>query len=770
MSDARQHSDFEQVLNRSFDLAVELQHEYVTQEHLLYACLEQPTLTKTLTNMGVSLESLRTRIWTFLTDATKHSLMPDVRFQPKYTHTMLTVVKQAKAQSLFLGRSSIDLTDLVMAMFNTKESWAAFMLQQEGVTKQTLQDQLTSSQSVDQQVVDRDQALMVLAQYAVNLNKKARAQKIDPLIGRRTEVDHMVHVLCRKNKNNPLLVGSPGVGKTQIVEGLAKLIQDKQVPELLYQKEIWSLDVSALVAGTKFRGDFEERMKNLIQAIKSLPDVILFVDEIHMILGAGSGGGQSSMDVANILKPALGRGEIRCVGATTQEEFRKHFEKDRALLRRFQKLDVAEPSMADAKQIVKGVLHTFGKYHGVTYDSSTVDASVELSVKFMQNKHLPDKALDLIDHAGAAAKLKGKDQVQLQDIQQAVADQTRISLDMIRQEQRSETPDIQALISHKLFGQDHAVNMVSDQVYMSLSGLRENNKPQGSFLFVGPSGVGKTELAKLLADSLNYAFVRFDMSEFQEKHSLSRLIGSPPGYVGYADGAAGSGALINALEQSPQCVLLIDEVEKAHPDVSQLFLQVMDAGVLTSANQKTIHMNNVILIFTSNLGAQELDKNPLGFGITGKTLLADTEAAPAVKQFFAPEFRNRLDAVINFKPLANDHMRQILDKYLTNLNHMCAHKKVHITLDPEAKNWLVQKGFDPVMGARPLQRCVDEHIKKPMAREMLFGKLQQGGRVLVTVDADNKLKLDFLQVCVNSPTLWDAELTDWNLENTHGVD
>jgi ATP-dependent Clp protease ATP-binding subunit ClpA len=768
MSDARKQSDFEQVLNRSFDLAVELQHEYVTQEHLLYACMEHVTIVQTFKNMGVDVTSLKSKLWEFLNDVTKHSMMPDVRFQPKYTHTLLTVVKQAKAQSLFLGKSTITIIDLVIAMFNTKESWAVYILQQEGVTKHTLQEYLTNQSVQEDGVMDADQAKMILSQFAINLNKKARSHKVDPLIGRHTEVSQIIHVLNRKNKNNPLLVGAPGVGKTQIVEGLAKCIVEKSVPESLLDSEIWSLDVSSLVAGTKFRGDFEERMKNLVQAVKSLPHVILFIDEIHMILGAGSGGGQSSMDVANILKPALGRGELRCVGATTSEEFRKHFEKDRALLRRFQKLDVAEPSVSDAKQIVKGVLTQFGKFHGVTYHADCVDSSVDLSVKFMHNKHLPDKALDLIDHAGAAVKLRGDAQVQLADIQQAVSDQTKISLHSIQQQHEPATQDIQVTMSSKLFGQDHAVHMVSDQVYMSLSGLRENNKTQGSFLFVGPSGVGKTELAKLLAESLNYAFVRFDMSEFQEKHSLSRLIGSPPGYVGYSDGAAGSGALINALEQSPQCVLLIDEVEKAHPDVSQLFLQVMDAGVLTSANQKVVHMNNVILIFTSNLGAQDLDKNPLGFAISDKQILADTEAAPAVKRFFAPEFRNRLDAVINFKALSNVHMHLILDKFLNNLNIMCATKKVTVTLDPQAKDWLISNGFDPVMGARPLQRCVDEHIKKPMAREILFGKLQHGGRVLVTVDTDHKLKLDFLSMCVPVVSL-DTQLQDLNWETSHGI-
>lgn len=490
MSDSHKSSVFEQVLNRSFDLAVDLQHEYVTIEHLLCACLEQPSLNQVLSQMGINLDVLKNSIWQFLKDPSKHSLVHDLRFQPKYTHTVLTVIKQAKAQSLFLGKNQIEVVDIVLAMFNTKESWAVHFMNQSNLNKSALQEFLSNQHVQDMDKLDENQAVLILSQVAVNLNKKAKSHKIDPLIGRESEVKHMVHVLSRKNKNNPLLVGAPGVGKTQIVEGLAKLIVEKQVPEVLQNKQVWSLDVNALVAGTKFKGDFEERMKNLIQAVKSLPDVILFVDEIHMILGAGSGGGQSTMDVANILKPALGRGEIKCVGATTPEEYRKHFERDRALLRRFQKLDISEPSVADAKLIVKGLLSSFGSYHDVAYNTECVDASVDLSVKFMKNKNLPDKALDLIDHAGAAVKLRNSKIVDLSDIQQAVSDITQVHLDQV-QLKPTHTPDIQKLISEKLFGQDHAVQAVTDQVYMSLSGLRENNKTQGSFLFVGPSGVGK---------------------------------------------------------------------------------------------------------------------------------------------------------------------------------------------------------------------------------------------------------------------------------------
>ena len=750
MSDTHTHSsDFETVINRSFVLAVQLQHEYVTQEHVLYACLENVVFDQLLQRMQVPVDVLKQKVWQFLNDATKHSMVSDVSFQPKYTHVVLTVVKQAKAQSLFMGRIQILVQDLVLAMFNTRDSWAVYLLQSEGVTKASLQEQIVKHTHDSDHVLDEEQARLTLSSYAHDLNKKARNNKTDPLIGRQSDVDQIVHVLSRKNKHNVLLVGAPGVGKTQIVEGLAKLIVEKKTPEQLWDKEIWSLDVSALVAGTKFRGDFEERMKQVIQALQSLPDVVVFIDEIHMILGAGSGGGQSAMDVANILKPALSRGEIKCIGATTSEEFRKYFEKDRALLRRFHKQDVQEPSVSDTKLIVKGVLSGFSKFHSVKYAPECVDVAVDLAVKHIHNKHLPDKALDVIDHAGTIVKLAGLDQVTVNHVQQSVSDLAQISLDVIQQQHTTRTHELHERIKQKLFGQDHAVHQITDQVYMSLSGLRENTKCMGSFLLVGPSGVGKTEMAKLLAQELNYAFVRFDMSEFQEKHSVSRLIGSPPGYVGYADGAAGSGALITALESNPQCVLLIDEVEKAHPDVSQIFLQAMDAGQITSANQKTVHMNNCVLIFTSNLGAQDLDRNPLGFGMHDQSS-ADSDAhAPAVKQFFAPEFRNRLDAVINFHKLSKSHMQHILHKFLEELNTQCALKHVTVTVDPQAQAWLIEHGFDPVMGARPLGRCVAEHIKKPMSKQILFGKLQHGGRVLVSVGDDHKIKLDFMSLPEN---------------------
>jgi ATP-dependent Clp protease ATP-binding subunit ClpA len=741
-------TDFDIILNRSYDLAIEHQHEYVTLEHLLVACLEQKSMEKLFIAMGKNTKVVIDDIKNFLADKRKHSLVMDSMFQPKYTSTILTLVKQAKTQSMFMGKQALDAVDLVLAMFNSTQSWAVYYLNSHNITKHTITEALSNKNQEDAQNMPAEDARLLLGQFAINLNRKAQQNKIDPLIGRESDVFQITQTLARKNKNNVLLVGHPGTGKTQIVEGLAKLIQEGQVPASLKNKEIWSLDVSSLVAGTKFRGDFEERMKNLLIALRQLPQVILFIDEIHMILGAGSGGGQGSMDVANILKPALSRGEIKTIGSTTFEEYRKHFEKDRALLRRFLKQDVEEPTPQDTKRIIQGLLPSFEKFHNVIYDPACIQASVDLSVKHMNNKYLPDKAIDLIDAAGAYVNINNGAVVELDHIHQQLSMIAKISLDAVEQKETELTRDLETNIGNKLFGQDSAVNQVVESVWMTLSGLRESNKTMCSFLFSGPSGTGKTELAKLLAQNLNYAFVRFDMSEFQEKHSLARLIGSPPGYVGYSDGSAGSGALINALEQTPQCVLLIDEVEKAHPEVLNIFLQAMDNGSITSSNQKTTSLKNVILVFTSNLGAVEMEKPALGFGRESR----QGEDQAAIRQFFAPEFRNRLDAIIPFNKLQKPVMVQILDKFLDQLNLLCKPKNITVVVDPDARDWLLTNGFDPQMGARPLNRCIDVNIKRPMSKEILFGKLTGGGRVLVSVDPMlKKLKLDMLSLaCTNT--------------------
>jgi ATP-dependent Clp protease ATP-binding subunit ClpA len=739
-------TEFERILHRSYDLAVQYQHEYVSQEHLLAAILENSSAQEVMLRLKVDLDQLQSQVKSFLADNQYHSVVPDHQYQPKYTTTLLTSIKQAKAQSLFLGKNTIDGVDLMVAMFNTDHSWAVYFMQKQGISKDAIIQALSQEPSTDTPM-EQSEALMLLGQFAVNLNQRAEQRKIDPLVGRQTDVWQITQTLARKTKNNPLLVGPPGVGKTQIVEGLALLIHNQETPPVLWNKQIWSLDISSVVAGTKFRGDFEERMKNLITALKSLPDVILFIDEIHMIMGAGSGGGQNSMDVANILKPALGRGEIRTIGSTTEEEFRKHFEKDRALLRRFHKQEVLEPSVDEAKLIMEGVAVSMEKFHAVKLSPGVTDLAVDLSVKYIQHKHLPDKAIDLIDAACAAVKISDRDDhtVMLEDVQQQLSRMARVSLDTITQQETDRTKNLRNHVISKLFGQESAVDAVVDTVWMSLSGLRENNKTMGSFLLHGPTGTGKTELAKLMAQALNYEFVRFDMSEFQEKHTVARLLGSPPGYVGYSDGAAGSGALINQLEQTPQCVLLIDEVEKAHPDILNIFLQAMDRGELTSSNQKTVSLRNVILMFTSNLGSAAQSREPLGFVVDSRS----GEEQAAINQFFAPEFRNRLDQIVSFHKLNKQAMNLVLDKQLVTLNELCEPKQVQVHVNPDAREWLLLKGFDPLMGARPLSRCIDTHIKKPMAQQILFGQLQQGGTVLVSVE-DDQIKLTYLSL-VDAP-------------------
>lgn len=751
-------TSIEKILNRSFDLAVEYQHEYVTLEHVLMSCLEQPQLASVLKGMGKNVNKITQDLHDFLQDTHKHALMGEIRYQPKYTGTVKTLVKQAKTQSMFMNKQELDEVDLVVAMFNTQNSWAVYVLNVHGINKANFMETITTnSQDQDQQITP-DQAKIILAQFAINLNRRAQQNKIDPLIGRVQDVKQIVHTLARKNKNNVLLVGHPGTGKTQIVEGLAQLIEQKQVSPLLWHNEIWSLDVSSIVAGTKFRGDFEDRMKQLLVALRQLPNVILFIDEIHMIMGAGSGGSNNSMDVANILKPALGRGEICVIGSTTHEEYRKYFEKDRALARRFVKQDVQEPNPQDAQKILEALVPIYEKFHNVNYHPQCAQACVDLSVKYITNKYLPDKALDLLDAAGAAVKLSETACVTVENVQQQLSKITGINPETITQQKSSATENLLQNLQSRLFGQDKAVIQVVESVWMAQSGLRDSHKTMCSFLFSGPSGVGKTELARLLAENLDYAFVRFDMSEFQEKHSLSRLIGSPPGYVGYADGQTGSGALINALEQTPQCVLLIDEVEKAHPDVCNVFLQAMDHGVITSSNQQSVSVKNTILIFTSNLGADLMERNALGFGRSQPI----TDATQAVNRFFAPEFRNRLDGLITFGKLEPGTMQHILDKLILELNDLCKPKNIHVVVDHLAQEWLIKNGFDSALGARPLQRCLDQHIKKPMSKEILFGKLQEGGRVLASVCKDtNQIKLDFLSLAhaeSHQQVLWDCLL------------
>lgn len=748
MSDlGKTKTDFEKAIDLSFDLAVGLHHEYVVVEHILAAILETDEMARLCRGLSVDLTALKTEVADYLADENYHSVMSESSYQPKYTTTLMFVIKQAKTQSLFLGKSQITVMDILMSMFTVENSQAQWLLNKNNITRSTVADYLSNSNSAEEKDMSETDAIMILSQFATNLNHKNREDS-SPLIGRDDDIAQLVETVSRRFKKSVALIGAPGVGKTQLVEGLARRIALKQVPENLLDQEIWSLDVNSLVAGTKFRGDFEDRMKALITAVKSLPKVILFIDEMHMIMGAGAGGGQNPMDAANILKPALGRGEIRVIGSTTTEEFRKYFEKDRALMRRFQRQDVAEPTPEQAKEILAGLISGFEKYHGVRYDETCAAAAVDLSVKYIINRHLPDKAIDLIDAAGSAVKVrmasgKGVKTVLLADIEQQISKIAKISLESVDTSDSQKLLNLEASIKTQLMGQDTAVTAMCDAVLMAYSGLRASNRTMGSFLLTGPSGVGKTSMAQSLAEQLGYAFLRFDMSEFIEPHSIARLIGSPPGYVGYNDGAAGGGALINALENTPSCVLLIDEVEKAHPDVLNIFLQAMDRGEITSQNQKTVSLRNVFLIFTSNLGATVMEKHTLGFG-AGVNSDREAESFAAVKRFFAPEFRNRLDAVISFSPLGKTVMRDIVDKFVVELNKLALVKNVQVMIDAAASDWLADQGYDSSLGARPLSRVIDTNIKKPMSREILFGSLVNGGTVDVTVDQDtNKLKLEY---------------------------
>lgn len=727
-------SSFEDMVKRAYSLAVEHRHEFVTLEHLLFALAENDEIKSLIQAVGGNIKKLRADLKSYIEDPDNHVLVKSGVYQPRHTSLLLTIVKKAKTQSIFSGRSDMAGLDLFLAMFNIENSHASFYLHDAGIERDDILAYLSNKKHKDP-VVDHKEALEVVAQFCINLNEKAKAGKIDPLIGREVEVENITQIMARRTKNNVLLLGDPGVGKTVIVEGLAKRIVEGDVPETLVNKTIYSLDIASIVAGTKFRGDFEERMKNIIAAFSALPDAIMFIDEIHMIMGAG-GGNSGTMDAANLLKPALGRGELSCIGSTTQEEYRKHFEKDRALMRRFQRVDINEPSIEDSKRILAAIAPYYTQFHGIGYDPAALDAAVDLTARHMHGRCLPDKAIDIIDSAGARQKVKPlHERVEIIGVEEIINEVSHVARIVISANKEGDNEDLYTLedrLRSAVFGQDEAINKLTDSVLISRSGLREGNKTLGAFLFTGPTGVGKTEIAKQLAHIINVPFVRFDMSEFQERHSVSKFIGSPPGYVGYGDGAAGSGVLINELEKNPHCVILCDEIEKAHPDIVSIFLQIMDNGMISSQNGKTASARNAFLIFTSNLGAVEMEKSGIGFGAADRS----DSGQDAVKQWFAPEFRNRLDATIQFGRLSKESMNLVLDKFVAQLNELSQQKHVSIVFDAAAKQWLIDKGFDRNMGARPLSRVIQEHVKRPLSREMLFGKLKNGGAVLFTVEED----------------------------------
>ena len=720
-------------IERAVQHANSLSHEYVTLEHLLYAIMEESDVSDMLTKMKVDVSFLAEELEKYLRKR-DDIVLKKKPVSPRKTLSLDRVFNRAVTQVIFSGRTKLQCRDIFVSLLSENGSHAFYLLKQAGATRDKAVDILkkeyygTSGAGI---MPGQATGPVQFEDFVTDLNQQALDGIIDPVIGREDELIEITEVLARRKKNNVIVVGEPGVGKTAIAEGLALMIAEGQVPEILKEMTVYSLDVSSLVAGTKYRGEFEERAKAVFDQLSVKQNIILFIDEIHMIMGAGSAGG-SNIDVANLLKPLLASGKLHCVGATTSEEYRENFEKDRALQRRFQKVVIDQPSAENTKKILKGLKQYYEAYHEVDYKDEAIDIAVDLAERYMHGKYNPDRAIDVIDVAGARAKLhKHKGAITKTEIEQAVSKITRIPLDMIDAKQNANYEQLEGNIKKKLFGQDNAVNTLVESILVSKSGMRPRNKPIGSFLFVGPTGTGKTELCRQLADNLDVKLRKYDMSEYMEQHSVSKLIGAPPGYVGHAEGGAGSGQLINDVDETPNCVVLLDEVEKAHPSVMNLLLQVMDDGRLTSSTGKTADFSNVILIMTSNLGAAQQSKSAIGF-----TNSNEGASYEAVKKFFSPEFRNRLDATVEFSALQMSHIKSIVDKTINELNEMIKDKGVKIILTTKARNWLCEKGYKPEMGARPLQRVVNDIIKKPLSKEILFGKLVNGGSVILKIVDD----------------------------------
>jgi ATP-dependent Clp protease ATP-binding subunit ClpA len=735
-------------------LADSFSHEYTTLEHLLSALLQEDDVISLVSNLGGNLGEIDTNLAEFFDSG----LVPTSSLGPIETDVLKHVVQYTVAQLMFSQRQVAKATDLIVAILQQDNSHAAQFLYEQGVTLEAVKEYLShgaGSTGADQgaqgrlsgmggdaptpDIKTKDDAIKVLAKYASNLNEEAEADRIDPMIGREDQIDQLVVVTARRTKNNGVLIGEPGVGKTAIAEGLALKIVKKEVPEVLHNSVVYSLDIGALMAGTKFRGDLEERMKLVLKALTFIDEPILFIDEIHMIMGAGSGS-QGSMDVANLLKPALAKGKLRVIGSTTFEEYRKHFEKDRALQRRFQSINVDEPSIADAKLIVRGLQSKFEEHHGVTYTEEALDAAVELTARYVHNRFLPDKAFDVIDAAGARDRARGEAKrlrnIDVKQIEFEVSKIAKIPEQSVASDESAKLKQLEPNMHSNVFGQEVAISTLTDAVYVSRAGLREDNKPAGAYLFQGPTGVGKTEMARTLADTLGIPLVKFDMSEYMEKHSVAKLIGAPPGYVGHGEGGSGSGLLTNAIEQTPHCVLLLDEIEKAHQDVFNILLQVLDDAKLTNSNGKSVPFNSVYVIMTSNAGAAQMAKSAVGFGSNNRT----GEDDDAVNKLFTPEFRNRLDAIVKFNRLKKENMLSIVEKFLKITTTKAAERGIVLNVTQEAKEKLAELGYDPLMGARPLSRVIDDKIKKPLSRVILFGDVKAGSVVNATVE-DGEIKV-----------------------------
>ncbi|WP_421738425.1 ATP-dependent Clp protease ATP-binding subunit ClpA [Caulobacter sp.] len=744
----------EESLHRAVAYANQRKHEYATLEHLLLSLTDDDDAAGVMRACDVDLAALKKSLANYL-DVELASLVVDDEEDAKPTAGFQRVIQRAVIHVQSSGREEVTGANVLVAIFSERESHAAYFLQEQDMTRydavnfiahgiakkagasepKAVKGASNSTTEDDAEKPNTKTGGEALEAYCVDLNEKARQGKVDPLIGRANEVERAIQILCRRTKNNPLLVGEPGVGKTAIAEGLARKIITHQVPEVLAEATIFSLDMGALLAGTRYRGDFEERVKQVVKELENHPNAVLFIDEIHTVIGAGATSG-GAMDASNLLKPALASGSLRCMGSTTYKEFRQHFEKDRALVRRFQKIDVNEPTVEDTIKILKGLKSYYEDFHKLKYTNDAIKVAVELSAKYITDRKLPDKAIDVIDEAGAGQMLlpenRRKKVLGVKEIEAVVAKIARIPPKSVSKSDTEALKELETDLKRAVFGQDDAIMQLSSAMKLARAGLRDADKPIGSFLFSGPTGVGKTEAAKQLALTLGIEMIRFDMSEYMERHTVSRLIGAPPGYVGYDQG----GQLTDAVDQHPHAVVLLDEIEKAHQDVYNILLQVMDHGVLTDSNGKKVDFRNVVLIMTTNAGASDAQRQSIGFG--RDKVVGEEEAA--LKRLFTPEFRNRLDAVVQFKPLTPDIIRQVVQKFVMQMEAQLADRNVTIELTDDAADWLAKNGFDELYGARPLGRVIQEHIKKPLADDILFGRLVRGGHVKIILKDS---KIDF---------------------------
>ena len=728
-------NELQLVFEKAIDVAKKLKHEYLTLEHLLFAMLCEDSFTNCVQGYGSDPEFIKKNLEHYL--KTKcNDIINENDVKPRKTQSVERVLNRAFTQVLFNGRQRIESTDVFLAMMSEKRSFASYYIAQASIDKDKFADYLNNEMESQEQQEEEprdNQSERALKSFTTNLNDAVKKGKIDPVIGRVDELENVALAMGRRSKSNVILVGDPGVGKTAIAEGLAHNIVNGAVPEFLKEYTVYNLDISAMLAGSKYRGDFEERFKLVLKALSKKGKTILFIDEAHMISGAGSANNNAN-DLANMMKPALSKGNIKVVASTTWEEYRKHFEKDRALMRRFQRITVDEPSKEVTFQILKGIKKYYEEHHKVKIKDEAIKAAIDLSVKYQNDKKLPDKAIDLIDLACSRFNLKIVETRSIgeSEIQYELAKVVNMPAEVIAEQENSTLNTLETNLKAEVYGQDTAITEIVDKILVSRAGLKPDNRPVGAFVFMGPTGTGKTETAKSLAKNLGVKLVRFDMSEYQEKHSVSKLIGSPPGYVGFEENA---GLLITKIQENPNCVLLLDEIEKSHPDVSTILLQMMDNGFVTGSNGKQADCRNIVLIITTNAGATDAEKNKIGFG-TQEVKYSDE----ALKKFFAPEFRNRLDAVITFAKLGKDTMVKVVEKFIDELRAQVKEKGVKIKLNKDAIEYLMEKGFDPKMGARPLQRVIDKDIKRPLARMMLFGDLKNGGTATVTV-ADSNLSI-----------------------------